>query len=85
MENEISEDGYDLLYGEGVFRFDTEGFLCLDDDTQAYLNECWDSLKIQDQGVGVVLPVLCLSLAGLIAAGLIGLALRKRRRARYWN
>ena len=48
VENEIIEGGYEILYGEDSFNFETEGFLCLDDETQRYLNECWDNLKIYD-------------------------------------
>ena len=85
VDNEISEDGYELLYGEDSFDFDKEGFICLDDETQYYLNECWDSLKIQDTGLGVAMPVVCIALLAIISAGLIYNAVEKRRRAKYWD
>ena len=85
VENEMHEEGYDLLYGEGIFDFESEGFVCLDDETQYYLNECWDSLKIQDSGVGIVMPVICITLIALITVYLTVQGIRKKRRARYWD
>lgn len=85
LENELGENAKDLLYGEGVFQFVAEGFTCLDDETQEYLNECWDSLKIQDEGNGVALPIICGVLLALIAAWLVGSFVIKKRRARYWE
>jgi len=85
VENEMHEEGYDLLYGEGIFDFENEGFVCLDDETQYYLNECWDSLKIQDSGVGVVMPVICITLILLITIYLTVQGVTKKRRARYWD
>lgn len=85
VENEMHEEGYDILYGEGVFDFKNEGFVCLDDETQYYLNECWDSLKIQDSSVGIVMPVICITLITLIAVYLIVQGVTKKRRARYWD
>lgn len=85
VENEMHEEGYDILYGEGIFDFENEGFVCLDDETQYYLNECWDSLKIQDSSVGVVMPVICITLLALITVYLIVQGIKKKRRARYWD
>ncbi len=85
VENEMHEEGYQILYGEGVFDFENEGFVCLDDETQYYLNECWDSLKIQDSSVGIVMPIICVSLISLIAVFLIINGITKKRRARYWD
>ncbi len=85
VENEISEDGYDLLYGEDSFNFKKEGFICLDDETQYYLNECWDSLKIQDSDFGILMPLICIVLVALIGAMLTVNAVKKRRRAKYWD
>ena len=85
VENEMHEEGYDLLYGEGIFDFENEGFVCLDDETQYYLNECWDSLKIQDSSVGIVMPVICITLIALITIYLTVQGIKKKRRARYWD
>ncbi len=85
VENEMHEEGYELLYGEGIFDFESEGFVCLDDETQYYLNECWDSLKIQDSSVGVVMPVICITLLALITVYLTVQGIKKKRRARYWD
>ncbi len=85
IENELNENAYDLLYGEGVFNFAKEGFICLDDETQNYLNECWDSLKIQDEGNGIVLPVICALIILTVAVMLISSAVTKKRRAVYWD
>ncbi len=85
VENEIHEEGYDILYGEGVFDIEKEGFACLDEETQAYLNECWDILKIQDQDSGVVLPAICITLAVIIAVILGYNIIEKKRRAKYWD
>lgn len=84
LENELHETAYDLLYGEGVFNFEKEGFICLDDETQDYLNECWDSLKIQDEGNGIVLPIICIIIVSAFAALFIYLGVTKRIRAKYW-
>lgn len=85
LENELHETAYDLLYGEGVFNFEKEGFICLDDETQNYLNECWDSLKIQDEGNGIALPIICLTIISAFAALFIYLGVTKRKRAKYWD
>ncbi len=85
VDNEISEDGYELLYGENSFNFKKEGFICLDDETQYYLNECWDSLKIQDSDFGIMMPIICIVLIVAIGAVLIYNAIEKRRRAKYWD
>lgn len=85
VENEMHEEGYDILYGEGIFDFENEGFICLDDETQYYLNECWDSLKIQDSSVGIVMPVICITLLALITVYLTVQGIKKKRRARYWE
>ncbi len=85
VENELTEDAYDLLYGEGVFNFQKEGFDCLDDETQNYLNECWDSLKIQDEGNGIVLPIICLVLLAGIAVLLLKGAIERKKHSKYWD
>ncbi|MBR2860576.1 MAG: spermidine/putrescine ABC transporter substrate-binding protein [Clostridia bacterium] len=85
VENEMHEEAYDILYGEDVFRFQKEGFACLDEATQNYLNECWDSLKIQDSEESNALPIICGVLASVIAFILIYNAIEKKRRARYWD
>ncbi len=85
VENEMHEEGYDILYGEGIFDFESEGFVCLDNETQNYLNECWDSLKIQDSDYGIAMPVICIVLIAAIAVMLISNAVEKRRRAKYWD
>ena len=85
VENEMHEEGYDILYGEGIFDFESEGFVCLDNETQNYLNECWDSLKIQDSDYGIAMPVICIVLIVAIAVMLISNAVEKRRRAKYWD
>jgi len=85
VENEMHEDGYDLLYGEGVFDFATEGFVCLDDETQAYLNECWDSLKIHNDASELPLIIICAVLLAAISTILIATAVERKRRSRYWN
>ncbi len=85
VENEMHEEGYDILYGEGIFDFKTEGFDCLDVDTQNYLNECWDSLKIQDSDYGIIMPAICIILIAIIAIVLVLNAIEKRRRAKYWD
>ncbi len=84
LENELHEDAYDLLYDESIFDFDAEGFVCLDEETQNYLNECWDSLKIQDEGNGILLPAICITLLVLMASYFIFIAVRKRIRAKYY-
>ena len=84
VENEMHEEGYELLYGEGIFKLEKEGFTCLDDETQHYLNECWDSLKIQDSGIGWVMPAICISISALLITVFVINAVKKKRRARYW-
>lgn len=85
VENEMHEEGYEILYGEGVFDFSAEGFVCLDNDTQNYLNECWDSLKIQDSDFGIAMPIICIVLIIAIGVMLITNAIVKRRRAKCWD
>lgn len=85
VENEMHEEGYDILYGEGVFDFENEGFVCLDSETQYYLNECWDTLKILGSKFDASLPIICAVLIAIIAVLLITNAVKKRRRSKYWN
>jgi spermidine/putrescine transport system substrate-binding protein len=86
VENEMHEEGYDILYGEGIFDFESEGFVCLDDETQHYLNECWELLKIESsKNFGVAIPVICIVLILAIATLLTVNGIVKKRRAKYWN
>ena len=46
MTNEVHPDAIDILYHNFEKDFKNEGFVALDTETQAYVNELWDELKI---------------------------------------
>lgn len=86
VENEMHEDGYELLYGENSFNVQKEGFICLDKETQIYLNERWDDLKIHGSTYGTtVLVVCCAVLIVTIGTVLIISAVKKRKNAKHWD
>lgn len=85
VENEMHPDAFEMLYSENSFDFENEGYLSLDDETQRYLNGLWDSLKIQQDEADVVLPAICITLASGIIVWIVFLAIRKKRRARFYD
>lgn len=86
LENEMHPDAQSLLYGEDLFDFEREGFAALDGETQQYLNECWDKLKIQDgEEEGSALGPICIVLAFLLCAFLVFIGVRKKIRSHYWQ
>ena len=85
VANEMHPDAFEMLYSENSFDFKNEGFVSLDDETQRYLNTLWDSLKIQQDETDIVLPAICLTLAGALTVWFVFLAIRKKRRARFYD
>jgi len=47
MNEEVHPEAIDILYNNFEKDFLNEGFVALDNDTQEYLNELWDSLKVE--------------------------------------
>jgi spermidine/putrescine transport system substrate-binding protein len=79
MTEEIHPDAIDILYNDFEKDFKNEGFVALDDETQEYVNELWDDLKISSDTATYVY-VLSGAIAAAIVFAIIFFAIRKRIR-----
>lgn len=79
MTEEIHPDAIDILYNDFKKDFKNEGFVALDAETQEYVNELWDDLKISSETATYVY-VLSGAIAASIVFAIIFFAIRKRIR-----
>lgn len=79
MTNEIHPDAIDILYNDFEKDFKNEGFIALDKETQEYVNELWDDLKISSETATYVY-VLSGAIAASIVFAIIFFAVRKKIR-----
>ena len=79
MTNEIHPDAIDILYNDFEKDFINEGFVALDDETQEYVNELWDDLKISSETATYVY-VLSGAIAASIVFAIIFFTVRKKIR-----
>ena len=79
MNEEVHPDAIDILYNDFEKDFINEGFVALDDETQEYVNELWDDLKISSETATYVY-VLSGAIAAAIAFAIIFFTVRKRIR-----
>ena len=79
MTEEIHPDAIDILYNDFEKDFLNEGFVALDDNTQQYLNDLWDDLKISSQTATYVY-ILSGLIAGTIVFAIIFFTARKKIR-----
>lgn len=83
---EMGEEVIEVLYPEDFdfkAELDENGFRDLDPETLQMIADLWEELKISS-GMPLHIYVAAASLALLIAAGIIALVIRGRRRSRYW-
>ena len=79
MNEEIHPNAIDILYNDFEKDFVGEGFTALDDETQEYLNELWDSLKMEGT-TPIYLYVTSGAIVAVIIAAIIFFVIRKKRR-----
>ncbi len=79
MTNEVHPEAIDILYNDFEKDFLNEGFQDLGDETQQYLNDLWDELKISGETATYVY-VLSGIIAASIVFAIIFFAIRKRIR-----
>ena len=79
MNEEVHPDAIDILYNDFEKDFINEGFVALDEETQEYVNELWDDLKISSETATYVY-VLSGAIAAAIAFAIIFFTVRKRIR-----
>ena len=79
MTEEIHPDAIDILYNDFEKDFINEGFVALDDETQEYVNELWDDLKISSETATYVY-VLSGAIAASIVFAIIFFTVRKKIR-----
>ena len=79
MTEEIHPDAIDILYNDFEKDFLNEGFATLDEETQQYLNDLWDELKISSE-TSTYVYVLSALIALTIIFMIVFFAIRKRIR-----
>ena len=79
MTEEVHPDAIDILYNDFKKDFLNEGFVALDNETQEYVNELWDNLKISSE-TSTYVYVLSAIIAGTIVFAIVFFAVRKRIR-----
>ena len=79
MTNEVHPDAIDILYNDFEKDFLNEGFTDLGDETQQYLNDLWDELKISGETATYVY-VLSALIAGSIVFAIVFFTIRKKIR-----
>ncbi len=79
MTEEIHPDAIDILYNDFEKDFLNEGFVALDNETQQYLNDLWDELKISGETATYVY-VLSGLIVGAIVFAILFFAIRRKIR-----
>lgn len=81
LTEELHPDAYELLYGEEVIRsVKTQIFINLDAETNNYLNQSWEQLKTEGNGLGIALYIVCGVIVAAVIALIIIMALSKRKK-----
>ena len=81
LTEELHPDAYELLYGEEVIRsVKTQIFINLDAETNNYLNQSWEQLKTEGNGLGIALYMVCGVIVAAVIALIIIMALSKRKK-----
>ncbi|MCI8332760.1 MAG: spermidine/putrescine ABC transporter substrate-binding protein [Clostridiales bacterium] len=81
LREELHPDAYELLYGEKALEtIPTQIYKNLDTETNNYLNQSWESLKTEGNGLGTTLYIVCGAIAVALIALIIGLAVSKHKK-----
>ena len=81
---EVHPESMDILYGEVTESVPTQAYLNLSPDNLVLLNDLWEELKIESS-IGTGIYVWCGAILGtLIILGVVS-AVKKRRRAKYYD
>ncbi|MCI8589651.1 MAG: spermidine/putrescine ABC transporter substrate-binding protein [Clostridiales bacterium] len=81
LREELHPDAYELLYGEeALASIPTQIFKNLDTETNNYLNQSWETLKTEGNGLGTTLYIVCGVIAIALIALIIGLAVSKHKK-----
>ena len=82
--SEVHPDAIEILYGEKTVSVPTQAYLNLSPDRLSFLNDLWEDLKVQSS-IGTGIYVCCgVILGALIILG-ITQAIKKKRRAKYYD
>ena len=81
---EVHEDAVELLYGEMAETVETTAYLNLSPDRLTMLNDLWEELKIESS-IGTGIYVSCGIIVGSLVLLVIGTAVKKRQRAKYYD
>ena len=79
MNEEIHPNAIDILYNDFEKDFKGEGFTALDNETQEYLNELWDALKMEGT-TPAYLYITSGAIVAILVISFIIFAIRKKRR-----
>ena len=80
----MGEEAMDVLYGEQASSVPTQAYLNLTSERLSLLNELWEELKVESR-IGNGIYVMCgIILGTLTVLGTLH-AIKKRRRAKYYN
>ncbi len=81
---DVHPEAMDILYGEATESINTQAYLNLSPEKLVLLNELWEELKIESS-IGTGIYICCGTILGtLLILGTVG-AIKKRRRAKYYD
>lgn len=80
----VHPDAMDILYGEKARSVPTQAYLNLTPDNLVLLNDLWEELKIESS-IGTGIYVCCGIIVGALVLLGVGAAVKKRRRAKYYD
>lgn len=80
----MGEEAMDVLYGEQASSVPTQAYLNLTSDRLSLLNELWEELKVESK-IGNGIYVMCGIILGTMTVLVTLHAIKKRRRAKYYD
>ena len=81
---DVHPDAMDILYGEATESVPTQAYLNLAPDDLVLLNDLWEELKIESS-IGSGIYICCGVILGTLTVLGIWSAVKKRRRAKYYD
>ncbi len=81
---DVHPDAMNILYGEMAESVPTQAYLNLAPEKLVLLNDLWEELKIESS-IGTGIYVSCGIIVGSLILLAIGTAVKKRRRAKYYD
>ena len=81
---DVHPDAMNILYGETAESVPTQAYLNLAPEKLVLLNDLWEELKIESS-IGTGIYVSCGIIVGSLVLLVIGTAVKKRQRAKYYD